>query len=345
MRRTWQQRQMIYRLAAGLGSMASMPGAAHAQADYTGRTVEIVVGFSAGGGYDAYARAVGQHLGTHIPGQPKVIVRNMPGAGSLVLLNHLYSAAPKNGLFLGAFDPTLITAPLLGVASANFDASKFGWVGSASATTNVCVTWATSAVKSWDDMFRAGPPHPFGTTGPSDSRHQSTATLKNLFGANLQIIGGYTGSSEIRVAMERGEIAGNCGDSWSSMKSTAADLLRDKKVLIVAQFALQPNTELPGVVSVLEKARTPLEKAALTLLVAPQSAGRPLAVPPGTPPEALAALRRAYDATMTDPDYLATIGKMKLDAEPATGARIEAIIAELYKTPKDAVAAAAAAIK
>ena len=164
-----------------------------AQVDFAGRNVEVVVGFGAGGGYDAYARAVGQHLGDNMPGKPKVVVRNMPGAGSLTLLNHLYSVAAKDGTFLGAFDPTLITLPLMQPQIARFDASKLAWIGSAAVTTNVCVTWATSAVRSWDDMFKPGKPHPFGTTGPADSRHQSTAPLKNLFGANLQIIAGYTG--------------------------------------------------------------------------------------------------------------------------------------------------------
>lgn len=325
--------------------LALGPIPSHAQVDFAGRNVEVVVGFGVGGGYDAYARAVGQHLGDNLPGKPKVVVRNMPGAGSLTLLNHLYSVAPKDGTFLGAFDPTLITLPLMAPQTARFDASKLAWIGSAAVTTNVCVTWATSAVKSWEDLFKPGKPHPFGTTGPADSRHQSTAPLKNLFGANLQIIAGYTGSSEIRLAMERGELAGNCGDSWSSMKSTAADLLRDKKVLIIAQFALEKNKELLSVPSVLEMAKTPRDAAALRLLVAPQVAGRPLAAPPGTPPAVVAVLRRAYEATMKDPAFIATTTKMNLDIEPSTGQRIEELIVEIYKTPPEAVAAAVQAIK
>jgi tripartite-type tricarboxylate transporter receptor subunit TctC len=200
-------------------------------------------------------------------------------------------------------------------------------------------------VKTWNDLFNSPKPWPFGTTGPSDARYQHTAILRNMFKANLQPISGYTGSSEVRLAMERGEIAGNCGDSWSSLKSTASDWLRDRKINIVAQFAIEKHKELADVPLIVDQAKTEIEKAALRLLLGPQVSGRPFIAPPGVPAETLVALRRAFDATMKDPEFLASAQKMQLEIEPVTGEEIEKLVVELYKTPPEAVAAAKDAIK
>ncbi len=332
-------------VSAGI-ALSTLVTPAFAQSDhFRGKTVEILVGFSAGGGYDAYGRALGQFLGRYIPGNPTVVVRNMPGAGSLVVVNHINAAAPKTGLTIGIFDPTLITAPLLGAPNANYDASKLSWIGSMAGGTNVCITWHTSPVKAWDDLFNAPKPWPFGTTGPSDARYQHTAILRNMFKATVQPISGYTGSSEVRLAMERGEIVGNCGDSWSSLKTTAADWLKEKKINIVAQFAVEKHKELADVPLVLDKAATDSQRAALRLLLGPQVAGRPFIAPPGVPAEVVATLRRAFDATMKDPEFLAAAEKMQLEIEPVSGERIEKLVEDIYKTPPEAVAAAREAIK
>jgi hypothetical protein len=209
----------------------------------------------------------------------------------------------------------------------------------------VCITWHTSPVKTWDDLFTGQKPWPFGTTGPSDARYQHTAILRNMFKANVQAISGYSGSSEVRLAMERGEIAGNCGDSWSSLKTTAADWLKERKINLVAQFAVEAHKELKDVPLVMDKAKTDSERAALRLLLGPQVAGRPFIAPPGVPGDILATLRTAFNATMKDPEFLAMAEKMQLEVDPVSGSDIEKLVADIYKTPPDAVTSAREAIK
>src|SRR5262249_27024949 len=269
----------------------------------------------------------------HIPGNPTVVVRNMPGAGSLSMVNHINSVAQKNGLTIGIFDPSLIIAPLLGGSNAKYDAGKLSWIGSMAGGTNVCITWHPSPAKTWHDLFTAQSPWPFGTTGPADSRYQHTAILRNMFGAKLKPIPGYTGSSEVRLAMERGEIAGNCGDSWSSLKSTASDWLKDRKINIVVQFAIEKHKELPDVPLIVDRAKNDLDRAALRLLLGPQVSGRPFIAPPGVPAEQIATLRRGFDATMKDPAFIESANKMNLEIDPVGGAEVEKLIGEIYRTP------------
>jgi tripartite-type tricarboxylate transporter receptor subunit TctC len=331
---------------AAAATLALAAPQALAQDDfYKGKTVEILVGFAAGGGYDAYGRALGRFLGNHIPGNPTVVVRNMPGAGSLSMVNHINGVAAKNGLTIGIFDPTLIIAPLLGGSNAKYDASKLTWIGSMSGGTNVCITWHASPVKTWNDLFSAQNPWPFGTTGPADSRYQHTAILRNMFGAKLKTISGYTGSSEVRLAMERGEIVGNCGDSWSSLKSTAADWLKERKINMIAQFAIEKHKELPDVPLIVDQAKSDQERAALRLLLGPQVSGRPFIAPPGVPAEQVATLRRAFDATMKDDALMEYANKVNLEIDPVGGAEVAKLITEIYRTSPEAVSAAREAIK
>ncbi len=327
-------------------ALALAPAAAQAQgADYKGKSVEILVGFAAGGGYDAYARALGHVYGKHLPGAPAVLIRNMPGAGSLTVVNHIATIAPKTGQTIAIFDPTLMIAPLLGEANANYDATKLVWVGSMARGYNVCVTWAQSDVKTWEDMFRQGKPIPMGATGPSDARYQHTAILRNLFGANMQIIPGYKGSSDVRIAMERGEITGNCGDSWPSLKSTAADWIREKKINVLTQFSVSSHPELKEIPTIVERAKNDNDRAALRLLLGPQEAGRPFIAPPGTPPELVKALRGAFDASLGDSELVAFAQKMNLELSPVPGEQIEKVVAELNATPRSAIEALKTAIK
>lgn len=330
-------RNMIAALA--IGAIAG-PTAAMSQepaVSYKGKTVEIIVGFAAGGGYDAYGRALSQVLGKHLPGDPNVVVRNMPGAGSLVLVNHIASVAPKNGQTLAIFDPTLMIAPLLGETNAKYDPTKLAWIGSMAKGYNVCITWNGSGVNTWDDLFRKGKPIPMGATGPSDARYQHTAIMRNMFGANLQIIPGYKGSSDVRIAMERGEIAGNCGDSWSSLKSTATDWIRDKKINVVAQFSVSAHPELKDIPTIVERAKNETDRAALKLLLGPQEAGRPFIAPPGTPPEYVRALRTAFSESMKDPALIQFAKKANLELSPVGGEEIEQLVRELNQTTKEAI--------
>lgn len=307
---------------------------------YKGKTVEVLVGFAPGGGYDIYARALAQFLPKHLPGQPTVIVKNMPGAGSVTLVNYLLNIAPKDGTVFGTFDQSLIVAPIFGGEFAKVDAGKLSWVGSIAKGNTVCVAWHTSAIKGWDDLLKR--PATFGGTGRQDVRYTQAAMLKNMFGADVKIVTGYKGSSDLRIAMERGEIDATCGDSWTSLKSTAADWLRDHKINILVQFALETHPEIRDVPLLVDKARADEDKAALKLLFGAQIAGRPFAAPPGLPPERLGALRAAFDATMKDPEFLAFADKAKLEVDPVTGGQIEAAVREVYQTPPEVVARAKA---
>ena len=333
-----------------VGSIAvCVPSAASPQSTatdvYRGKTVELLIGLSAGGGYDAYGRMLARFIGRHIPGQPQIVPRNMPGAGSLVLINHLYSVAPKTGLTFGIFDPVILISPLMGGANASFDPTKFSWIGSMAGGTSVCVTLHTSQVNSWADLFSSGTPLPFGTSGPADSRYQHTAILKNMLKANVRLVSGYDGSSAVRLAMERGEIAGNCGDSWASLKSTAAEWVRERKINVVAQYAVEKHPELSNVPLIMDMVKSETDREALKLLLSPQKAGRPFAAPPDIPAETMQVLRRAFDAALMDPDLLEMAKKMDLEIAPVSGEDVAHIVAEIYNTSPSGIQAAKDAIK
>ncbi|HEX9463320.1 MAG TPA: tripartite tricarboxylate transporter substrate-binding protein [Alphaproteobacteria bacterium] len=323
-------------LAVGLGPAA-------ADDFYKGRTIEILVGFGPGGGYDAYARALARSFGAHIPGAPQVVVKNMPGAGSLRLVNYIASAAPRDGTTLGTFDQNLIIAPVVKPAEAGFDASKLGWIGSIAKGTSVCVAWHGAGLRSWDDLLTTTAV--FGVTGYGDVRYTDTAIVRNMFGAKLKTVAGYPGTNDLRLAMERGEIAGSCGDSWTSLKSLAADLLKDRKLNVLVQFAVQKHPDLPDVPLIIDKAETAEQKDALTLLFAPQLAGRPYAAPPGVPQVRLEILRAAFAATMQDSAFVAFAERAQLDIDPVSGRDIETFVAEVYRSSQPVIAAARVAIE
>lgn len=331
-------------IAAALAWQVCAPAQAQ-EALFRGKTVEILVGFGPGGGYDAYARALGQFMGKHIAGAPAVVVRNMPGAGSLTVVNHIANAMSPTSLTLATFDPAQMIAPLLGEKNANFDASKLTWIGSVADSTNVCIGWSASELKSWDDMFGRRQPLPMGTTGPADARHQHTAILRNMLKADLTMIAGYKGSSDVRLAMERGEIAGNCGDSWSSLKSTSAQWLNEGKIKVVAQFAVESHPELKQVPLIMDRVKTENDRDALRLILGPQVAGRPFASQPNMRADIRDGLRAAFDETMKDSEFLAFTKKIDLDVAPVSGARIEKLVADLYMSSPQAIETAKAAIK
>ncbi len=313
-------------------------------ADFSGKTIEILIGFGPGGGHDAYGRAFAQFYGKNLPGEPAVVARNMPGAGSLTVLNHIATIARPDGLSIGTFDPQLLTAPLLGASNARYDVNKLNWIGSLVDATNVCITWAPSGIATWEDLL-SDKEITFGSTGPSAALYQHAAILKNMFGSKARIVSGYKGTAEVRLAMQRGEVTGNCGDNWASLKGTAADLLKEKKIVIPVQFAVKKHPELPNVPLILDQAKSEEDKAALTLLLGAQASGRPYAIPPGAPADIVAALRTGFDKTMQDKDFLAFTKKVGLDLQPMTGAQVQDVITEIYRTPPAAVEKAKAMIK
>lgn len=318
---------------------AGLLGAAHAQdaADfYRGKTVDLYVGYSVGAGYDLYARLVGRHLGKHIPGNPTVVVKNMEGAGSLRLVNWLYSAAPKDGTVLGTFSRGAPFDPILGRQGAKFDPIRFGWVGSANNEVSVCVATRESKVTTFDDLKKQE--LVVGSSGVTSDDNTFPLVLNKMFGTKMRVITAYPGGNEVTLAMERGEVSGRCGWSWSSLLSAYASWIKDKKVNILAQFGLSKHADLPNVPLVTEFARNDEERQALRLVFARQPLGRPFAAPPGLPPERLNALRRAFDATMTDKDFVAEANKAKIEINPMSGADIEQLMRQIYSETPASVA-------
>jgi len=308
---------------------------------YKGKTVNLVIGFSAGGGYDLYARHLARHIGKHIPGQPTILPQNMPGAGSLKAANFIYTAAPKDGSTFGTFARSTGINPLL-ESGATFDGTKFSWLGSVTDDVSTCLTWHTSAVKTWKDFLEK--PVTLGGQGISSDPDIFARLYKNVFGAPIKLVSGYPGTNEITLAMERGEVDGLCGLSWSTIKTRHATWLRDKKVNIIVQSAFKKVPELGNVPLVMDLTKDKAKLQILKLLLAAQEMARPFAAPPGIPANRKAALAAAFDATMKDPQYLAEAQKTNIDVNPVSGKALDELLAELYATPKDVVKMASEAI-
>ncbi|HEX5279240.1 MAG TPA: hypothetical protein VFW28_04095 [Micropepsaceae bacterium] len=328
-----------------------MLGAGQAQAAdsvadfYRGKTVQVLVGFGPGGGYDLYARTLARYMGKHIPGNPTMVPQNMPGAGGVKVMNYLYNVAHKDGTVIATFARGLAIEPLLGHAQGmQFDATKFGWVGSVSNEVSICAYWNTTGIKTWQDMETK--PSSIGASAAGADSEIFPTVLRNLFHLPAKVVTGYSnGGADIVLGMERGEVGGRCGWSWSSLLSENKALLDNKKINIVLQLGLQKFGDLPNVPSVMDLPTTPQNKAALKLIVSRQSIARPFAAPAGLPPERLQALRAAFDATMKDPQFLAEAKRLNLEVRPVNGADVQKLIKDLYATPPDVVKLAASAEK
>jgi tripartite-type tricarboxylate transporter receptor subunit TctC len=318
-------------------TIAALPCAAAAQpsrADdfYRGRTLSMVIGYTAGGAYDLYARVLARHIGRYIPGNPTIVPQNMAGAGSLRAANYIHSVAAKDGSVIGTFGRSVAVEPLIG--SAQFDGRSFAWLGSIATNVSVCATWHTSVVKRWPDVFV----HPFtlGGEGPGSDPDTFAILLKTVFGAKARLVTGYPGGNEVNLAMERGEVDGRCGWSWDSIKSTRSDWLRDRKLNLLAVFALERAPDIGADVPLVsDLAPNDTMRRVLRVHLAGQQLGRPFVAPPGIPEQRRAALRAAFDATMRDPEFVAEATRLRLEVNPTTGAEIDRLLAELYATPKD----------
>jgi tripartite-type tricarboxylate transporter receptor subunit TctC len=318
--------------------LASLPARAEdSVADfYRGRTVNVIVGYSAGGGYDTYTRILARHLGKHIPGNPTIVVQNMPGAGSLKLANYLYNVAPKDGATIGIFSRGMAMEPLIGMSNTQFDSSKFAWLGSGTSEVSVFVVWHAAPIKTFQDMLEK--PFTVGGEGSGSDPDIYALLLKNAFGAKLKLISGYPGTAEVAIALERGEVDSRASWSWSSLKTLKPDWIRDKKVIFPVQLNLTRGKELPDVPLILQFAKTEAQRQMLKLVLTRQEMARPYAAPPGVPEERKVALRKAFDETWADPELLAEMKARGQEVNPVSGADLDKLVAELYATPKDVVA-------
>jgi tripartite-type tricarboxylate transporter receptor subunit TctC len=323
--------------------LALAPPCALAQTEpFAGKSVQMIIGFGPGGGYDLWGRTVARHIGRHLPGKPSVVAQNMPGAGSYVATSHIYNAAPKDGTVMGIIARDAALGPLTGAAGARFDATKLSWLGSPTRETNVCIAFHTAKVKTAQDLFTTE--LIVGDTGPGTGTRQYPKALTTLLGMRFKAVGGFPSSADVFLAMERGEVDGIC-ESLDSIRNRRPEWIAKKTVLLLFQGGAQPNPEIKDVPFVLDFARTPEQKQAIEFLYAGQGIGRPFVAPPDLAPERLKMLRDAFMATMRDPEFVADARRSKLDLEPEDGAHLAALVKKIYATPRPIVDRVGALIK
>lgn len=344
MRRTFGATLMTGLLAlVATGPASGLASAQSAAEFYRGKQLTMFVAFTTGGGYDTYARFLARHIHRHVPGDPKTVVQNMPGAGGLTLTNHLYSVAAKDGTVIGTIEPGSAFEPLWENPAAQFDATKFVWIGGMNSEVSTCQAWHTSPVKSLEQARETV--MIVGGTGSSDGNYIYPKVLNEFAGTKFKLVAGYPGTNEIFLAMERGEVHGICGWFWSSILSRRADWLSSQKIVPLVQLALEKHPNFPQVPLALDMARTDEDRKALELILAPTKMGRPYIAPPGLPADRIAALRQAFADTMKDPGFVADAKKVDIELNPTTGEELAAIVERIYATPKALVQRAAQARK
>ncbi len=305
---------------------------------YRGKTLQVHVGFGVGGSYDTYARVLAEHIGRHIPGNPRAIVMNMEGAGSLRLANWLYNAAPKDGIVFGTTSRAAPFAALIGTqGGTSFDPTKFNWIGSANNEVSTCISWHTAPVKTFDQLL--GTELIVGGDGPSADGEQFARVMNALFGTKIKLVSGYPGGNAINLAVERGEVQGRCGWSWSGIVAERRQWIEEKKLNVLVQFGLNRHPDLPNVPSVLDYAKTDEQKQILQLVLARQPLGRPFFAPPGVPQDRAEVLAKAFMATMADPQFLAAAQKAKLEINPLSGAEVAALVNGVFTSVSPAAVA------
>jgi tripartite-type tricarboxylate transporter receptor subunit TctC len=322
-------------LSIAIAAVAATPVAA--QTDfYAGKSIQLLIGFSAGGGYDAYGRTLARHMGRHLPGNPRLVPQNMPGAGSLKAVNYLYNVAPKDGTAIAGFAPGVVVEPLLGRSEGvQFEAPRFTWLGSISQEVSVCAFVKAAGIRSWRDMQTKS--YIIGASGGGAESDVFPNVLRKLFNLPLKIVTGYPGGSEIILAMERHEVDGRCGWSWTSLLSRNKALLDTNAIDLTLQIGLTKDKALPHVPLIMELTDDPLKQAALKLIVSRQSIARPFAAPPGVPEARARLLRQAFEATMRDPEFVDEAKNLNHDVAPVGGAEVEALLKEIYASPREVV--------
>jgi tripartite-type tricarboxylate transporter receptor subunit TctC len=329
-------------ILAALAAAGPPAAAEDVAAFYAGKSIRLVVGVDVGSGYDVNARLLARHMAAHIPGNPSFIVQNQPGAGSATMTSQLYASGPFDGTVIGAAFAGMPTLPLLQPGSARFDPTKLIWLGNTNRETHVTYVWHRAPVQSLAEARSRE--LIMGAQAPGSSQVDFPLVADALLGFKFKVVAGYQSTAKINLALESGEVQGTIA-AWTTLKTLSSDWLKDGKIKVIAQWALRPNPELPGVPNVLDAARTEGERAALRLVLARLDIGRPFFLPPDVPADRVAALRQAFDATMKDPAYLAEAEKLKIDVDPLTGAELAALVAQVAQTPADTVARVRAALE
>lgn len=347
------RRTSLNRLRLGVATLgavmlfASLTGAtvrADPVADfYHGKTLTIVVGSAPGGGYDLNARVFSHFLGRHIPGQPEVLVQNMPGASSMIAANYVYNLAPKDGTVIATVQRPIPFARLFNQSGVRFDVNKMNWLGSTTSETGVVVAWASAPQKTAQDLLKA--PMIVGGVGPATDSELFAHALNNLVGTKFVIVRGYPGQSDTLLAMERGEIQGLANLSWSDVAAVRPDWISQHKIRVLLQLGLRKAPDLPNVPLALDLARDPMRKHIFQTILEMKEVGRPYFAPPGLPSDRLQALRAAFMATMDDPGYRDEVRRTKGTVDPESGAAMQTMITELNAEPTSFITEARAALQ
>jgi tripartite-type tricarboxylate transporter receptor subunit TctC len=335
------KRHLLALLAAACVYAAAPAGAQDAGTFYKGKQLRFIVGSDVGGGYDLFARIVARHMVRHIPGEPSIIVQNLPAAGGIVMTNQLYAQGPKDGTAIGIPINGIPTAPML-MSGTQFDSSKLIWIGSTNREAYVAYIWHTVPIKSITEL--AEKELTVGATTPGTTMVDFPLLINAVLGYKFKIVRGYQGTSQIDLAIERGELQGNGALGWASIKAREQHWIDGKLIRVLAQYGLTRYSELPDVPTMLELAKTEPDRQAMKMLFARTEYGRPYFLPPDVPADRVQTLRRAFDATMKDPAFITDASKLQLDVSPMTGEEVQTLVGDLARTPAEITARVRAAM-
>ena len=314
-------------LACGLALASPAMAQTAEHSFFAGKTITLLIGYAAGGTYDATARLVARHMPRHIPGQPIMLPQNLPGSGGIKTILNLYSVAPRDGSTLGMLSRSYPIEPVFNPQTAKYDPKRFNPIGSTSNEVSVAVVWHTRGINSINQLMTQE--ITTGATGVTDDTGRFPTLLRNLTGAKVKLVTGYPGGNDVTMAMEKGEVDARFGWSWGSLKSRSRSWIDEKKVNIIVQMAMEKAADLPDVPLIMDFAKTELDRKALELLFAPQVMAWPLVAPPDVPADRVATLRKAFAATMKDTDFLADAKKLNIDVEPVPGELMQTLVARV----------------
>lgn len=326
---------------AGLAAILMLSGAGIARADavedfYKGRTLTFIIGSNNGGSYDSYGRLLAAHFGAHVPGNPTVVAQNMPGASGIKSATFLYQIAPKDGSTIGTFNQSMGQRQVLEPQSVHFDVAKFDWIGAMASSVSVFITWHTSGVATIEDAKKKVAV--MGALSADGGNAVYPMLLNKFLGTKFKVVLGYKGGNTIQLAMERGEVDGRGSVIWSGFKAGWPQWIAEKKVNVLIQFGLAKDPDLPGVPLLIDLARDPTQASIFRLISTDTVTGIPIAAPPGTPADRLAALRKAFAETMSDPLLLAEAAKRNLPVRLSSGDEVQNIMTSVVTTPNEVVA-------
>jgi tripartite-type tricarboxylate transporter receptor subunit TctC len=315
---------------AGIAGVCAQASAQTVEQFYKGKAIDFVIGYPPGGSNDVYGRAIARHLGKHIPGNPNVIPKNTPGAGSFLAVNQIYNVSPKDGTVIGIGAPTIPLDEKLGSQGVRFKTAELNWIGRVDSLINMIFMWKTSPIKTFADAQKLQ--STLSGTGAGSTVSIYPTVMNNVFGTKFKLIMGYRGSNEAMLAVERGEVEGH-STSWTALKVAHPDWVRDKSVSLLVQFSIKRHAELPDVPTAVDLARNDEERQILSAIMAAAEVGTAFFTAPGVPADRLAALRRAFDATVKDPEFLDEAQKTKLTVNPVAGEDLQKLVADVSNLP------------